>query len=195
MENNMKRLLLVAIMVLVSLVGRVGVSRAAADPAMQSVITQLKNIQQSLDAMNYSVSALQATANDGRPARAKMDWRFYASGDFGLYQYDAENVGFLSDNIVRVSQKLVLNDRGTTSLVRELGKEYENVKEIITIRKIDCTGKKIHIVGLIYLSDNGKVIKRESYEPKEWDSIIPDSVDDVLYHAVPKCLGLTTISH
>jgi hypothetical protein len=124
-----------------------------------------------------------------------MDWRFYASSDFGLYQYDAENIGYLSNNILRVSQKLVLNDRGTTSLVRELGKEYENVKEIITIRKIDCTGKKIHIVGLIYLSDNAKVIKRESYEPKEWDSIIPDSVDDVLYHAVPKCLGLTTILH
>jgi hypothetical protein len=124
-----------------------------------------------------------------------MDWRFYASSDFGLYQYDAENIGFLSNNIVRVSQKLVLNDSGTTNLVRELGEKYENVKEIITMRKIDCTGKKINIVELIYLSDNGKVIKRESYEPKEWDSIIPDSVDDVLYHAVSKCLGLATSLH
>ena len=60
----MKRLLLsVALMVLVSLVGMVGFSRAAADPAMQSVITQLKNIQQSLDAISYAVSALQSTTN------------------------------------------------------------------------------------------------------------------------------------
>jgi hypothetical protein len=124
-----------------------------------------------------------------------MDWRFYASSDFGLYQYDAENIGYLSNNILRVSQKLVLNDRGTTNLVRELGEEYENVEEIITIREIDCTGKKIRIVGLIYFSDNDRVIKKESYEPKEWDSIIPDSVDDVLYHAVRKCLGSATILH
>jgi hypothetical protein len=124
-----------------------------------------------------------------------MDWRFYSSSDFGLYQYDAENIEYLSYDIVRVSQKLVLNDRGTTNLIRELGKEYENVKEIITIREIDCTGKKIRMVGLIYFSDNGTVIKRESYEPKEWESIIPDSVDDVLYHAVCNCLGSATILH
>lgn len=124
-----------------------------------------------------------------------MDWRFYASSDFGLYHYDAENIGYLSNNIVRVTQKLVLNDRGTTNLVRELGKEYENVKEIITIREIDCAGKKICIVGLIYFSDSGRVIKRDSYEPKEWNSIMPDSVDDVLYDAVSKCLGSATILH
>ena len=124
-----------------------------------------------------------------------MDWRFYASSDFGLYHYDAENIGCLSNNIVRVTQKLVLNDRGTTNLVRELGKEYENVKEIITIREIDCAGKKICIVGLIYFSDNDRVIKRDSYEPKEWNSIMPDSVDDVLYDAVSKCLGSATILH
>ncbi len=58
-EENMKRLLLVTLMVLVSLVGMVGFSRAAEDQAMQSILTQLKNIQQSLDAVSYAVSALQ----------------------------------------------------------------------------------------------------------------------------------------
>ena len=112
------------------------------------------------------------------------DWRLYARSEFGLYYYDAEDVSHLFNNLVRVRQKLVLNDRGITNLVRELGEEYENVKEIITLREIDCTGKKSHILGLIYFSDSGGVIRRESYEPIEWDTIIPDSVDDVLYHAV-----------
>ena len=80
-------------------------------------------------------------------------------------------------------------------MVRELGKEYENVKQIITLREIDCAGKKNRILGLMYCSENGLVIKRESYEPIEWDSIIPDSVDDVLYHAVYKCLGSAKILH
>ena len=58
----MKRLLLVALKVVATLVGMVGISRAA-DPTMQPIITQLKNIQQSLDAISYAVSALQSTTN------------------------------------------------------------------------------------------------------------------------------------
>ena len=176
----MKQLLLVALMVHVTLVGMIDFTRAGNATA---------------NATNGAGGTLQAIVNDGRPANAKMDWRFYASSDFGLYQYDAENIGYLSNNIVRVNQKLVLNDRGTTNLARELGKEYENVKEIIIIREIDYTGKNIRMVGLIYFSDNGRVIKRESYEPKEWDSIISDSVDDVLYHAVGKSLVSAKILH
>jgi hypothetical protein len=112
------------------------------------------------------------------------DWRFYTRSEFGLYQYDAGDVRHLSTNLVRVCQKLVLNERGATHLARELGKEFRNVKEIVILREIDCTDQKSHILDLIYFSENGRVIKRESYEPVEWDSIIPDSVDEVLYHAV-----------
>ena len=81
-------------------------------------------------------------------------------------------------------QKLVPSDRGTAHLVRELGKEHEDVREIISLREIDCIGKKSRILGLTYYSENGVVIKRESYEPIEWDSIISDSVDDILYQVV-----------
>ena len=112
------------------------------------------------------------------------DWRFYTRNEFGLYQYDAEDVSHLSKSLVRVHQKLVLSDRGTTTLIRELGKEHENTREIITLREIDCLGKKSRILELIYCSENGTVIKRESYNPIEWDSITPDSVDDVLHQVV-----------
>jgi hypothetical protein len=114
------------------------------------------------------------------------DWRFYTRSEFGLYQYDADEVNHFSKSLVRVRQKLVTNDRGTTHLVRELGKEYENVRQIITLREIDCAGKKSRILELIYCSENGGVLKTESYEPIEWDSIIPDSVDDILYQVVCK---------
>ena len=58
----MKRLLLVALMVLVNLVGAVGVS-GAADKEIQTVITQLQDIQQTLSGVSNEVSALQARAN------------------------------------------------------------------------------------------------------------------------------------
>jgi hypothetical protein len=112
------------------------------------------------------------------------DWRVYTRSEFGLYQYDAEDLSPLSKSLVRVRQKLVLTDRGTTYLVRELGKEHENVREIISLREIDCIGKKTRILQLIYCSENGVVINRESYDPIEWDSIISDSVDDILYQVV-----------
>jgi hypothetical protein len=112
------------------------------------------------------------------------DWRFYTRSEFGLYQYDAEDLSHLFKSLVRVRQKLVLRDRGTTHLVRELGKEHEKVREIITSGESDCIGKKSRILGLIYCSENGVVIKRESYDLIEWDSIISDSVDDILYQVV-----------
>jgi hypothetical protein len=119
------------------------------------------------------------------------DWRSYAGSEFGLYQYDAGDVHYLSNTNVRVRQKLVLSDRGRANLVQEFGSEYEKAKEIIVIREIDCPAKRICILGLTYVGDEGRVIKRESYESIEWDVITPDSVDAVLYHAICEGNGLT----
>jgi hypothetical protein len=112
------------------------------------------------------------------------DWRVYTSSEFGLYQYDTRSLRYPSDNIVRVRQKLVLNNRGTANLVQAMGSEYQRTKEIIIIREIDCAAKRTHILGLIYVAEGGGVIERESYEPVEWDTIAPDSVDVFLYLAV-----------
>lgn len=92
----MKRLLLVALMVLVTLVGMVGV-RSAAGQNESDVITQLQNIQQTLSAVSYDVSALQSTTNPttgaltelletvnaGVPAKAKMYYLTRNSFDGG----------------------------------------------------------------------------------------------------------------
>jgi hypothetical protein len=117
---------------------------------------------------------------------SRADWRFYAKSEFGSYYYDIENINYLSQHLVRVHQKLILNDRGTVNLVRELGKEYEKASEAIILREIDCTNKKSRILELTFCSEEGRVIKRESYDPSGWDSIILESVDDVLYCAVCK---------
>ena len=114
------------------------------------------------------------------------DWRFYAKNEFGLYQYNEKKVTHLRENIVRVDQKLLLSDRGITTLVGEFGKEYEKVMGIITKREIDCSGGRIHILELTYISDRNSVIRAESYEPIEWDAITPDSVDSLLHQAVCK---------
>jgi hypothetical protein len=117
---------------------------------------------------------------------SESDWRFYAKSEYGSYCYGIENLPRLSNHLIKVWQKLILNSKGITNLGKELGEEYENVSEIITLREIDCINKKIRILELIFRSEAGRVIKRESYNPFEWDSIIPDSVDDALCCAVCK---------
>jgi len=66
----MKRLPLLAAIVVVSLVGMVGVSRAA-DPAEQSVQTQLNNIKQIVSAIDTAVTALKDKVDAGVPVRQK----------------------------------------------------------------------------------------------------------------------------
>ncbi|NWG03393.1 MAG: hypothetical protein HXY44_11125 [Syntrophaceae bacterium] len=60
------------------------------------------------------------------------------------------------------------------------------MSEMIILREVDCPNKKSRILELTYCSEEGRVIKRESYDPAGWDSIIPESVDDVFYCAVCK---------
>jgi Surface-adhesin protein E len=118
------------------------------------------------------------------------DWRVYTSSEFGFYHYDAADVQYLWNGNIRVREKLLLTGAATMKLAEGLGRGYESVKEISVLREMDCTGRKSQILGVSYFSENGMVSKGESYdEPVEWDSIDPDSVDDILYHVV--CKGST----
>jgi hypothetical protein len=114
------------------------------------------------------------------------DWRFYAGTEFGSYHYNAEDIGYLPSNIVRIWQKLVLTNKGRANLTGELGREYENVSEIVVLREIDCMSGRSLILEVAYRCQRRRVLKSESYEQFDWDSITPDSVDDILRHTVCK---------
>ena len=122
----------------------------------------------------------------GHTEPLRTDWRFYAGSEFGSYHYNAENVGYLPNNLVRTWQKLVLTNKGRVNLAGQLGKEYENVSELVVLKEIDCTRRRSRILEVAYCSNEGKIIERESYQQFDWDSVIPDSVDDILYHSVCK---------
>jgi len=79
---------------------------------------------------------------------------------------------------------LVLTNKGKVNLAGELGIGYENVSELVVLREIDCMGRRSRILEVTYCSEEGRIIKRESYQQFDWDSVIPDSVDDILYHVV-----------
>jgi hypothetical protein len=123
----------------------------------------------------------------GRSETSGADWTFYAGSEFGSYHYNSENIGYLPDHLVRISQKLVLTKKGRINLTGELGKEYENISELLVLREIDCMSKKSRILEVAYCYEEGKIIKKTTYQQQlNWDSISPDSVDDILHRAVCK---------
>ena len=98
----MKRLLLVAVMVLVSLVGMVSFSRAA----------ESQNDTPTMSAMSNTVSTLQEKVNDGVSARAK---RYYltASGFTDADAITACDSGFHIASISEIQNPSNLQFRGT----------------------------------------------------------------------------------
>jgi hypothetical protein len=123
----------------------------------------------------------------GQSKTSGADWTLYAGNEFGSYHYNAENIGHLPNHLVRISQKLVLTNKGRINLTGELGKEYENISELLILREIDCTRRKSRILEVAYCYEEGRIIKKESYQQQlNWDSVTPDSVDDILHRAVCK---------
>ena len=123
----------------------------------------------------------------GHSETSGADWTFYAGSEFGSYHYNAENIGHLPNHLVRISQKLVLTNKGRIDLTGELGKEYENTSEVLILREIDCMGRKSRILEVAYCYEEGRIFKKESYQQQpNWDSVTPDSVDDILHRAVCK---------
>ena len=61
----MKHLALLLAIVLVSLVGIVGISQAAPDPAIQSIYAMVKDIQQQLQLMQQKLDTLQSKVDSG----------------------------------------------------------------------------------------------------------------------------------
>jgi hypothetical protein len=125
----------------------------------------------------------------GHPKTIGADWRLYGESEFGSYHYNAKNIAYLPDHLVRAWQKLVLTDKGRVDLTGELGKEYDSVNELIVLREIDCSSRRSRILEVAYRGEEGGTIKREAYQLVDWNSIIAYSADDILYHAVCKQFG------
>ena len=81
-------------------------------------------------------------ASLGHSETSWEDWRFYAGTEFGSYHCNAEDIGYLPSDLVRIWQKLVLTNKGRVNLTGELGREYENVSDIVVLREIDCMSRK-----------------------------------------------------
>ncbi|MBI5967411.1 MAG: hypothetical protein HY882_06105 [Deltaproteobacteria bacterium] len=111
------------------------------------------------------------------------DWKAYGETGFGVSSYDTENITHPSKNIVRVWTKTVYSRNGTIRLVIKHGSRYENLSHSVRLWEINCVDKTYRFLSLQNYSQDGVVLFSEEVK-KEWDFIVPDSMDENLYKEV-----------
>jgi hypothetical protein len=114
------------------------------------------------------------------------DWRFYSSSDYRDNYYDAESITHPSKNIVGVSVKDLLTEKGTNYLVIKLGEKFRAASFGILFYEVHCTEKKLRFLSATIYSKDGNVLSMDNNPGASWTLIIPESNDELLYKAVCK---------
>ncbi len=121
------------------------------------------------------------------------DWKYFAENELGKYFYDAENVKHLSNNIISVWVKEISSSKSVTDAVNRFGTKYSNLSHMNILWEIDCTGARSRVLEVLYYSKPETLISHTRTNPDsgraEWNSIIPDSMIEILSKAVCKPKG------
>jgi len=111
------------------------------------------------------------------------DWKVYGETGFGVSSYDTGSITHPSANIVRVWTKTVYSRNGMLRLVIRHGSLYENLSHSVRLWEINCADKTYRFLSMQNYSQDGVVLFSEEVK-KEWDFIVPDSMDENLYKEV-----------
>jgi len=111
------------------------------------------------------------------------DWKVYGETVFGVSFYDTESITHPSKSIVRVWTKIVYSRNGMIRLVIRHGSRYENLSHSVRLWEINCVDKTYRFLSMQNYSQEGVVLFSEEGK-KDWDFIVPDSMDENLYKEV-----------
>jgi hypothetical protein len=111
------------------------------------------------------------------------DWKLYIVEDKWHHYFDAENIMHPSKNIVRVWTKTVYSDKGRIWLLRDFGKNWENVYSAISLEEINCNDKKYRFLSQQYYSEDGGILFSAG-ERERWEYVIPESLSELLFEKV-----------
>lgn len=118
------------------------------------------------------------------------DWKLVGKSETYEYYYDAENITRLPENIVRVWNRAVFNEKGVDEIVKELGSRYKEVSSSVEIYELNCPDKKARPVSLSYYSKEGTVLGASSAGSfkiqMDWSAIASGTAIELVYKAVCK---------
>jgi Surface-adhesin protein E len=161
----MKRLLSVALMILVSLVAMVGFSQAGNESTLQA----------SAKATNEEWGA---------------DWTVNFATEYFTYLYDKENIEEVSSGILRILQKWVPSPQKVEEMVQKEGLRYANWNHSLLSTELKCGEGQQRLLEILEFDTSGNVTYTEDYPNSYWVPIISGSVGEALFKAIcPKGRG------
>jgi len=131
----------------------------------------------------FMMAAFIGLATIGYVESWGADWKVYGETGFGVSYYDSGSITHPSKDIVRVWTKTVYSRNGAIRLVIRYGSRYENLSHSVRLREINCVDKTYRFLSMQNYSQDGVVLFSEEGK-KEWDFIVPDSMDESLYQEV-----------
>ena len=122
--------------------------------------------------------------------KAKDDrWVYAGHSEFGnnTYYYDKESIVKVDKDITKVWLKTVYSEKGKQNLIKDNGKEYENLSFAVDQINLNCSSREYYIAYRNWYDTGGNPIKGsgESYGPK-WQPMIPGTGAEDLYKIVCK---------
>jgi hypothetical protein len=86
-----------------------------------------------------------------------LDWKHYGTNKEGAYFYERESMTRPSKNSVRVWVQSAYTEKGVSDLIREGGKEFENLDLSLILFDLNCADKAIWHLRIVFYSKNGEV--------------------------------------
>lgn len=113
------------------------------------------------------------------------DWKVLGRTDLYVFSYDAKNIVRPSKRIVRASIKFVFTEKGGKDIVKEYGKQYENVNHAISSIEFNCEEKMKRYLSTRFYATDGMISISDNPEAP-WGSIKPETVEETVYEEVCK---------
>jgi len=118
------------------------------------------------------------------------DWVEYGRMEsIGIYLYNKDSIKHPTNDMVQVTNKLVLSDKGRELLIkmrRSSSEKFEKSSYMTTKYNIYCKKDLRSILSITVYDKNGHVLSDDSNREPIWGSITPDTMDDKLRKKVCK---------
>ena len=118
------------------------------------------------------------------------DWRVVGVSDTYQYYYNADSITHLPENIVRVWNRAVFNQKGVDELVKELGSRYQEASTSVEVYEFNCLDKKARPISLSYYSKEETLLGSSNTGTlqiqMDWAPIASGTAIELVYRAVCK---------
>ena len=114
------------------------------------------------------------------------DWKAFGSDSNTVSFYDKENISHSSNDIVRVSIKVVYTPAGVSDLVHHYGNRYRGLDHKVSLLELNCKDKMIRFLSSTWYWLDGRTVAPYSNTTDKWYPIDPESSGENLRKEVCK---------